>query len=89
MLVRSRWAYSVIDCRAYNRAQTGSEHGSDHTMVQARLPLRMKAVRISNHLAKLDTAKIKRVAPEHLRLYRRNRFEGLQLDEDASPEDEW
>ncbi len=26
MLVRSRWASSVIDCRAYNGAQTGSEH---------------------------------------------------------------
>ncbi len=34
-------------------------------------------------------AKLKTVALEHLRLDLRNRFEGLQLDEDASPEDEW
>ncbi len=56
-------------------------------MVRARL--RMKAARISNRPAKLDTAKLKTVALEHLRLDLRNRFEGLQLDDDASPEDEW
>ncbi len=58
MLVQSRWASSVIDCRAYNVAQTGSEHGSDHAMVRARLRLRMKAARIPNHPAKFDTAKL-------------------------------
>ncbi len=83
MVVRSRWASSVIDCRAYNGAQTGSEHGSDHAMVRARLRLRMKAARIPNRQAKFD------MALEHLRLVLRNRFKGLQLDEDASPEDEW
>ncbi len=36
MLVRSHWASSVVDCRAYNGAQTGSEHGSDHAMVRSR-----------------------------------------------------
>ncbi len=41
MLVRSRLAASVIDCRAYNGTQTGSEHGADHAMVRARLRLRM------------------------------------------------
>ncbi len=80
MLMQYRWASSVIDCRAYNGAQTGSEHGSDHAM---------KAARISSRPAKLDKAKLKTVALEHLRLDLRNRFEGLQVDEDASPEDEW
>ncbi len=89
MLVRSRWASSVIECRAYNGAQTGSEHGSDHAMVRARLRLRMKAARIPNPPAKFGTAKLKTAALEHLRLDLRNRFEGLQLDEDAAPEDEW
>ncbi len=89
MLVRSRWASSVIDCRANNGAQTGREHGSDHAMARARLHLRMKAARIPNRPAKFDTAKLKTAALEHLRLDLRNRFEGLQLDEDASPEDEW
>ncbi len=44
----------------------------------------MKASRIPNRPAQFDTAKLKTVA-----LDLRNRFEGLQLDEDASPEDEW
>ncbi len=74
----------MIDCRASNGAQTGSEHGSDHAIVRARLRLR-----VSNRPAKHDTSKLKIVALEHLRLDLRNRFEGLQLDEEASPEDEW
>ncbi len=49
----------------------------------------MKAARIPNRPAKLDTSKLKTAALEHLRLDFRNRFEGLQLDEDASPKDEW
>ncbi len=56
-------------------------------MVRGCLRLRMKAPLSSNHLAKLDTAKLKTVGLEHLRLYLRNRFEGLQLEGDASPED--
>ncbi len=43
----------------------------------------------SNCPAKLDTAKLKCIALLILRLEPRNRFEGLELDEDASPEDEW
>ncbi len=46
------------------------------------------AARIFNRPSKLDTANMKRAVLEHLRLDLRNRFEGLQLDEDASPEDE-
>ncbi len=64
MLVRSRWASSVVGCRAY----TCSEHGSDYAMVCARIRLRMKAAPIPNRPAKLDTAKLKTVALEHLRL---------------------
>ncbi len=33
--------------------------------------------------------KLKPTALEHHRLDLRNRFEGLQLDESATPEDEW
>ncbi len=77
-----------MDCRAYNGAQTGSEHGSNHAMVRACLRLRTKAERISNRPAKFHTAKYKKVALEHLRPNQRNRFEGLQLDKDAFLEDE-
>ncbi len=82
-MVRSRWASSLIDCRAYNGVQTGSEHGSDQAMFRARLRLRMKAACIPNRPFKFDTAKLKSAALEHLRQDLRNRFEGLQLDEDA------
>ncbi len=58
-------------------------------MVRARLRLRMKAACMPNRPAKFDTTKLKTAALEHLRLDLRNRFEGVQLDEDASPEDEW
>ncbi len=88
-VARSRWVSSVIDYRAYNGAQTGSEHGSDRAMVRACLRLRMKAARIPNRPAKFDTAMLETAALEHLRLDLRNCFEGLQLDEDASLEDGW
>ncbi len=88
MLVRSHSASSVIDCRAYNGAQAGSERGLDQAMVRPRLRLRVKTARIANRPAKLDTPKLKTVALEHPRLDPRNCFEVLQLYEDASPEDE-
>ncbi len=78
----------MIDCPAYTGAQTGSENGLDNAMVRARLLLRMKAARIPKRPEKVDTSKLKTAALEHLRLDLRNRFEGLQLDRDASPEDE-
>ncbi len=84
MLVWCRWASSEINCRASNGAQTGSEYSSDHAKARARLRLRG-----SNRPAKVDTAKLNRVALEHFRLNLRNRFECLQLDEDASAKDKW
>ncbi len=57
MLVRSRWASSVIDCRVCNGAQAGSEEGSDHAMVRARVRLRMKAAHLFRLLA-LDWARV-------------------------------
>ncbi len=74
MLMRSRWVSFVIDCRAYNRAHTGSKHGSDHATVRARLRLRMKTASISNRPARLDTAKLKTAVLDHLRLNLRNCF---------------
>ncbi len=85
----SHWASTVIDCRALNGAQTGSEHDSDHAMIRARPRLRMKAARISNRPAQLDMSKLKTEALEHFPLDLRNRFDGLQLDEDTPSEDEW
>ncbi len=58
-------------------------------MVRARVRLCMKADRSSNLPTKLGTATLKTTAVGDLRLELRNHFQGLKLDEDASPEDEW
>ncbi len=58
MLVRPRWASSVIDCQVYNEAQADSGHDSNHAMLRTCLRLHMKAARISNRPAKLDTEKL-------------------------------
>ncbi len=57
MLVRSRWASSVIDCRVCNGVQAGSEQGSDHAVVRVRVRLRMKAAHHFRLLA-LDWAMV-------------------------------
>ncbi len=64
----------------YDQALICSEHGSDHTVVCARLGLRMKAARISNYPVKLNTAKMKIAELENIRLELRNRFVGLEHD---------
>ncbi len=74
---------SFLYDQAYNEAHTCSEHGSDHTVVCARLGLRMKAARLSNYPVKLNTAKMKIAALENFRRELRNRFVGLEHDGDA------
>ncbi len=58
-------------------------------MVRDSVRQRLKAVRLSNYPAKLVTTKLKTTPLENLRQELRNRFEGLELDDDTSPEDEW
>ncbi len=63
LLVQSRWAPSVIDSRAYNGAETGSEHGSNHAMMSepVLLPLFKKGDKriCSNYRGLIDvTAKV-------------------------------
>ncbi len=48
MLVRSHWAFSVTDCRAYDGAQTSRECGSDHLMIRVQQRLHIKAAYLSN-----------------------------------------
>ncbi len=57
-------------------------------MAHARVCLRMKAGRLCNRPVKLSAAKLKTTAVKNLRLELHNRFDGLELDENASPEDE-
>ena len=41
ILIRSRWASSIEDCRSYRGAEAGSKGGSDHVLVRARLRLHL------------------------------------------------
>jgi len=56
ILINSRWASSVEDCRAYRGAETGNEHGSDHVMVRARLKLRISRFHSTRPRCRLNTA---------------------------------
>ncbi len=73
----------MIGCQVNNGAQTGSEHGSDHAMVRSRL--RIKAVRLSNRPAKLDTSKWKTTK---LNICLWSYGTGLRV-KDIYPEGEW
>ncbi len=57
-------------------------------MAHARVCLRMNAGRLCNRPAKISAAKLKTTVVKNLRLELQNRFDGLELDENASPEDE-
>ncbi len=83
MTMRCRWASSVIDCWAYNRAQTDSQHGSVDDVVCTRLRQRMKAVCLSNRPPNLDNAKLNMTALENLR------FQGVNLNGNAPSGNEW
>ncbi len=56
-------------------------------MVRACVRLRMKAARRANRPTKSDTANLKTTALENLRQELRNHVEGLELDENVSPDE--
>lgn len=62
ILVRSRWMSSVIDSRSYRGAEAGNNGGSDHTLVRAKLKLRLKARQRRLPTKRLDTAPLKDTA---------------------------
>ncbi|CAI9716754.1 Hypothetical predicted protein [Octopus vulgaris] len=59
ILVRSGSASSVVDTHAYRGADTGSEHGLDHTLVRAILRLWMQAKPPPNHKKRIDILQLK------------------------------
>ncbi|CAE1319984.1 Craniofacial development protein 2 [Acanthosepion pharaonis] len=89
ILVWSRWASSVLNCRAFRGADTGSEHGSDHALVRATLRLRLQARRPNGRPKRLDVTKLKTAAGTNFRIDLQNRFELLQETIDQQPEREW
>lgn len=87
ILVKARWASSVLDCHAYRGAETGSEHGSDHVLVRAKMRLRLKVNKNSSLAPRFDVAKLKcRGIQDAFRLQLSNRFNGLEaLQTDSAP----
>ena len=41
ILIRSRWASSIEDCRAYRGAEAGNKSGSDHVLLRAKMKLHL------------------------------------------------
>ncbi len=67
-------ASSMIDCRAYNDAETCIKYGSDQVMFCFHLHLLL-----SNRPAKLATAKLKTAALVNLYMVPINLFDGLEF----------
>ena len=78
LLVRSRWASSVLDCRAYWGADTGSANGSDHALVRATVRIRLKASQEQPRPSLFDVSKLKTAAGDAFSLELRNRFSALE-----------
>ena len=89
ILVKSRWANSVMDSRAYRGAVTGSEYGSDHTLVRATLRLRLKATPPPIRQKRIDVSQLKLGCGNGFRLELQNRFEMLSKEVEDDPELEW
>ena len=89
ILVWARWASSVLDSRAYQGADMGSAHGSDHTLVRTSLPIWLQARRSTKIPKWINVTNLKLRTGEHIRLELHNRFSLLQPRSDPQPETEW
>ena len=88
-MLRARWASSVLDSGAYRGADTGSAHGSDHTLVRARLRIRLQAREFTKIPKRINVANLKQCAGEHFRLELHNRFSFPKPISDSQQETEW
>lgn len=70
-------------------ADTGSAHGSDHTLVRASLRLRLRERRSTKITKRINVANLKLRAGEQFRLELHNRFSLLQPSSEPQPETEW
>ncbi len=75
VLVRARWASSVLDCRSYRGADTGSANNSDHVLLRAAVRLRLKANHACQRSDRFDVSKLKTAAGPAFQIELRNRFE--------------
>ena len=90
ILVRQRWRSSVQDSRSYNGADTGSQSGSDHRLVAAKILLRLATRRKNKPKAGFDIGKLQdKEVRQALNLELTNRFDALSSDENPTPEKRW
>ncbi|CAE1290471.1 unnamed protein product [Acanthosepion pharaonis] len=79
ILVKSRWASSVLDCHAFRGAEKGNEHGSDHVLFRSKMCLRMRANLPSNRPVKYNISRLRcQQTRAEFQLRLSNRFAGLQ-----------
>ncbi len=89
VLVRARWASSVMDCRAYKGTDTGSLNNSDHALLRAAFRSRLKAHRRRPIPARFDVSKLKTSAADAFKLELRNRFAVLCDVRDSEVQSSW
>ena len=87
LLVRQRWRSSVQDSCSYNGADTGSQSGSDHRLVAAKILLRLARQRKNKLKAGFNIGKLQDKEVRHaFNLELTNRFDALSSDENQTPD---
>ncbi|XP_065584586.1 uncharacterized protein LOC136043608 [Artemia franciscana] len=90
ILERQRWRSSVQDSRSYNGADTGSQSGSDHRLVAAKILLRLAIRRKNKSKVGFDIGKLQdKEVRQALNLELTNRFDALSSDENLTPDKRW
>ncbi len=82
VLLRARWASSVLDCRSYRGADTGSAYNTEHALDCASIRLGLKANRQCQRSLRNDTTKIRKATGNGYRHLLQNR--SVQLAEVTS-----
>ncbi len=77
ILVRSRQARSLLDCRASRGADTGSASYTDHALVRASVPLRLKKLQRTRRAPRINASRLKMAAGDLFYLELHNRCSHL------------
>ncbi|XP_065570288.1 uncharacterized protein LOC136033466 [Artemia franciscana] len=89
-LVRQRWRSSVQYSRSSNSADTGSQSGSDHRLVAAKILLRLATRKKNKPKVSFDIVKLQdKEVRQALNLELINRFDALSSDENITPDKRW
>ncbi len=90
ILVRSRWASSVLNCRAFRSVDTGSANDTDLALVRASVRPRLKKIQRTQRAPRIDASRLNTAAGEMLHVELHNRFSHLaELAQETQLESEW